>query len=203
MRPAMKMFSPALAFIVLATPARGQDAVTFADLDGAAVEAKLVMHQVIRREGRQFPVRLHNHVRLSIGPEDKIEVVITPISDTPRGRRYGPSRKGTHKLEQPRSSQTLGGGHGVFVFMDGTLTWLRTFRGGAFKRTFAFARGAEGLTCTATDSFARESGRGRVFLDSSIDGRPVEVVSARQVASTCRVTHQKEPHATSATRDPP
>ena len=95
------------------------------------------------------------------------------------------------KLERTRELGSMGGGHGVVVFGDGTLTFLRTLKGGALKRDVAFTRGAQGLACIATEAFVRESGVGAIFFDSSIDGVPMIVVSAKQISSTCRVTTGK------------
>jgi hypothetical protein len=175
---------------LLSAPASSQ-AVTFAELDGALVETLVVHQQVIRREGREFPVRLESDLTLLIGPGDQIQRTWTPTSHTPRGKIQGKPQTNLIKLERTRELGSLGGGHGVVVFSDGTLTFLRTLKGGALKRDVAFARGAEALTCTATEAFVRESGVGAIFFDSSIDGVPMIVVSAKQLSSTCRVTAGK------------
>jgi hypothetical protein len=175
---------------LLSAPASSQ-AVTFAELEGALVEALVVHEQVIRREGREFPTRFESALTLVIGPGDKYQSTWTPTSHTPRGARQGTPRTSLISLEKTRELPTMGGGHGVAVFIDGTLTALRTFKGGAYKRTIAFARGAEGLTCAANETFAREAGAGTIFLDSPFDGVPMIVVSAKQLSSTCRVTAGK------------
>ena len=54
---------------LLSAPASSQ-AVTFAELDGALVEALVVHQQVLRREGREFPARLESDLTLLV-PETK------------------------------------------------------------------------------------------------------------------------------------
>ena len=55
----------------------------------------------------------------------------------------------------------------------------------------AFARDKEGLTCTVSETFAREDGVGTIYLDSFVDGVSVIVVSYKQLSSRCRVAAGK------------
>jgi hypothetical protein len=168
-------------------PARGQ-AVTLEDLEGTTVEATVVRDQVVLREGRRIPVKFQNELTIGIGPEAKLQVAITPTSQGPRGKRHGETRRATATVEKVRELKTLGGGYGLWVFSeDGTLTFLRTYKGGAFKRTIAFARGPEGLTCKAEEAFARENSRGPIILDSAVGTGEVQILSAKQISSRCRV----------------
>ena len=57
--------------------------------------------------------------------------------------------------------------------------------------SIAFARGPEGLTCKADEAFARENGRGPIILDSPVGAGEVQILSAKQTSSLCRV--QKAP----------
>jgi hypothetical protein len=163
-------------------------AVTLIELEGVAVEAKVTMDQKIRRDGREFPVQLHQEQKISFFPDNKIEWTSTPTSHTPRGIRQGPTRTGRMTLGQPGETKQLGGGDYIWIFEDGTLTTLRTYaKQGGYKRTIAFAHEGGKITCTAKETFVREEGVGRIVLRSAIDDVPVEVLSAKQVASTCRV----------------
>ena len=83
------------------------------------------------------------------------------------------------------------GDHIVWLFNEGTLTALRTFKGGAYKREFIFAKAGQGLTCKVRDAFAREVGREFVTMNSSIDNAPTKIISSTQTSSTCRVTKAK------------
>ena len=175
-----------------ATTAQPNDPLMFAELVGSVIEARVVRDQIIRREGRTFPVRFQNDVKLVIESDDRIRQTITPTSDTPRGRRVGRTRTGLFTLEKPHSLNGLGGGDGVYIFENAVLTFLRTFKEGGFKRTIAFNRSSGGLSCTASEAYAREEGVGDLTLNSAIDDTPVIVVSSKQISSTCRVVKQSQ-----------
>lgn len=167
-------------------PPRG--AVTFAELEGSVIETRVVLQQVIQREGKEVAVRVEHDLRLTIGSGSRIDWTWTPTAYGPRGVRRGETRTFSNLLERPGETDLFGGSHGVWVFDKGTLTGLRTFKNGAFKSDTVFARDAEGLTCTASATFAREGGTGSITLDNAIDGVQVTVVSAKQISSSCRVT---------------
>lgn len=46
-------------------------------------------------------------------------------------------------------------------------------------------RTEKGLTCSASESIAREIGPGEIKLNSSVDGKLVTIVSSQQISSTC------------------
>ncbi|MET0631483.1 MAG: hypothetical protein ABWY47_17655 [Xanthobacteraceae bacterium] len=185
-RKTARTVAPALLLLTISAPAWGQ-AVTFAELDGSLIEAHIVRQQVIRREAKEFPVRIENNLQLVIGPGDKIQQTVTATSHTPRGIKRGETRTSLHTLERPREVRSQGGGNALYVFLDGTLTFLRTYKGGAYRRAFAFGRGKEGLTCAVTEAFAREDGVGAISLDSFVDGVPTIVVSSKPLSSSCRI----------------
>lgn len=150
--------------VIMATPGAAQSEtasppadgeVTIAELVGAVISARTVFTQVMRRDGNQFSIRQQNDVRLEV-KSDKIEGQIDTISYTPLGVRKGKSRKFSAVLEQPKEVKFLGAGHAVWFFDKSTLTNLRTYTGGAFKRQIAFARTADGYTCAAQDAYARQ-----------------------------------------------
>jgi hypothetical protein len=192
-----------LLLALIAAPVRlcGQTAVTtiqpndpvkFPELAGSVIEARVVRDQIVRRNGRTFPVRSQDDLKLVIGPDDRIEQSVTVTSDTRRGQRKGPTRTGMFILGEQRLVGALGGGNSAFTFADGVLTFIRTFREGAVKRTFAFSRRPDGLSCTANQTFAREEGVGDLAMDSAIDNVPVVIVSYKQISSTCRVAKQSQ-----------
>jgi hypothetical protein len=200
----MKRLILLLALIAAPVQLRSQTAVTtvqpndpvkFAELAGSVIEARVVRDQVTRRAGRTFSVRTQDDFKLVIGPDDRIEQSVTATSDTPRGQRRGPTRTGMFTLGEQRPVGALGGGNGAFTFEDGILTFIRTFREGAVKRTFAFSRSPDGLSCTANQAFAREAreeGVGDLAMDSAIDDVPIVIVSYKQISSTCRVVKQSQ-----------
>jgi hypothetical protein len=72
------------------------------------------------------------------------------------------------------------------------LTFLRTFKEGAFKRTIAFNRSNDGLSCIANEAYAREEGVGDLTMNSAIDDTPVIIVIFKQISSTCRVVKRSQ-----------
>jgi hypothetical protein len=174
------------------TATQPNEHVTFAGLAGSVIEASVVRDQIVRREGKTFPVRVQNEIKILIGPDDRIQQSITPTADTRRGRRVGATMTAPFLLGKSRSLYGVGGGEGVVQFEDGVLSFLRTFKRGALKRTIAFSRSPNGLCCTAEETFAREEGVGDLAMNSAIDGTPVTIISYKQISSTRRVVKEGE-----------
>ena len=152
-------------------------AVTAADLEGHVVEVRIVMSQLIRREGRDIPVQLHQRLRVAFYVGNAVEWEMASTSHTPRGPRPGPIRKGRLVLGKVVEAKNLDGGQAVWLFEDGALTSLRTFgNAGGYKRTIAFTRGEKGITCSATAAHVREESVGRVSTLSVIDNQPVTIL---------------------------
>jgi len=191
----------ALGLVVLAALGCRQDAaaeavtreappsqpLTFADLEGLEISAKTVREQVVRREGRQFPVRVHADWNVIIGAQGSITQTYVSEAHTLRGIRRAKPLAGSFTLDQVREVHGLGVGQAVWRFEDATLTFLRSFKEGAYRSTITFARVPEGLTCSAAESFAREKGTGPIVLNSPIEGVQTTIISSKQVSSTCRV----------------
>jgi hypothetical protein len=173
----------------LATGAWGQ-AVTFADLDGLAIETSIVRDQVVRREGSQFLTENDVRWQLVIGPGDAIENTQSQTSHTARGDHKSRPRTVSYVLGKEHEEWSQGGGTAVWEFKNGTLTYMRTFKQGAYRADVVFSRGADGLTCTVTDSFAREGGQGALVMQSLIDGSEVTIISTNLVSSSCRVVNR-------------
>jgi hypothetical protein len=174
------------------TTVQPNDPVKFTELAGSVIEARVVRDQVVRREGRTFPVRSQDDIKLVIGADNRIEQSVTVTSDTPRGQRKGPTRTGVWSLGEQRPIGSLGGGNGILTFENGVLTFIRTFKEGAVRRTFAFSRGPDGLSCDANQAFGREGSVGDLTMNSAIDDNPIIVVSSKQISSTCRVVKQSQ-----------
>jgi hypothetical protein len=177
---------PALFALPQVADAQG---VTFADLQGAVVSASVTYMQSRRSERGEFTGEVRQEWRLRLGPGDAIQYTSTITSVGRRGSRSSAPNTGTARLNRPGNASSHGGGHGLWVFMDGTLTFLRTYReDGAYKRSISFRRGAGGFTCNIRTAFARENGRGAVRLASPVSGARIEVLSSKQIASSCRVS---------------
>jgi hypothetical protein len=176
-----------LALGLAATPAWSQ-AVTIADLQEATIEAAVVYQQQLRRDGQVFPNQMRQTWTTVIGPGDAIRSTTSNTSEGARGSRISAPRSGSFTLGKPRAVSDLGGGDAVWVFTNGTLNYLRTYKGaGGYKRTFTFTRAGGGINCSIRTAFARENGVGRIDLESPFGVR-VEILSSKQVSSTCRVS---------------
>ena len=97
----MKPYWLAFGLSLYSVAAVGQP-VTLVELDGAVVETTVTMAQQIRREGREFPVKLHQQQKITFFSDNKIEWTTTPTAHTPRGIRQGPTRTGRIKIKAGR-----------------------------------------------------------------------------------------------------
>jgi hypothetical protein len=181
---------PYLFLVVLSSPAPAQP-VTLSDLEGLTIEADVHREQNVRRQGRAASVRVHQSWRFSIGPDKVVENTINTTMRTPHGTQTEEPAFNKFTLEQPKKIWSRGGGEAVWKFADETLTFVRTFPSGAYRIAFAFARTPSGLTCTVTDAFAREGGKGEIKMQSAFGGGEVTIISARQLPSTCKVGKQR------------
>jgi hypothetical protein len=179
----------AAALGVISTSAWSQ-AVTFAELEDMVIDVQLLRQQTVRREGKVVSNRAQADVRLAIGSGGSIHATITPTGHNERGSRTGKPASASFVLGETRDMLIRGGGHGIWTFENGTLTYLRIFKGGAMKWTMAFARGADGLTCKASENFVREVGVNGIVTQSALDGVPIVILSAKQISSSCRVAKQ-------------
>jgi hypothetical protein len=163
-------------------------AVTFSDLEGAKIHAKLVTDMQAQRQGRQGPVTQEADWQINVQPEQMISFTFRATSRTLRGTKTSPVRARTVKLEEPWSTPD---GEAVWQFKDGDLTFVRSYQGGAVRTIVSLKRDGQNLTCAANTIFARERGKNGILLNSAIDGAPVTILSWKPVSSTCDVTGKK------------
>ena len=177
-----------VSIVLAAPPAAAEEGMTFGDLQGRTVEVKVISDRTIFKNGRRFPSRAETSLHVEFGPGDTVSHKHTAKVTGPRGTRQTPALMGKFVLSKSRPVGSRGGGRAMYTFSEQTLTFVRTFRKGAFKYSVSFARtGAGGLTCVVRGSFAREGGRGSIELVNPFDGRPIKIVSYKQVSSDCRV----------------
>jgi hypothetical protein len=174
-----------LGLVVAGVPAHGQDPLKFSDLEGLEVAARIVHDQTVRREGRQGTARLERDLKVVIGSGESLHVTLKTVVQSPLGRRQGAPLSGPFTLNEATERSSFGGGRGIWSYADGALTFVRTFKGGAFRSTIAFVRSGEGFSCTITEGFARERGTGPISLNSPIDGTPITILSTKQTSSQC------------------
>lgn len=102
------------------------------------------------------------------------------------GVRKGTPQSAFVKLERSGPTSTRGGGNAVWFLEGNVLTFLRTYEGGAMKATFAVTRTGTSLRCSASVSWPKEVGVPTIKLRGE-DQASVEILSARQTASSCRI----------------
>lgn len=175
--------------VLLPTVAQTQT-VTPADLEGYAVDTRVVMDQRIRRDGRDLNVQVHFRAQIAFEPDNVILFEFSSTAFGPRGSRQAPVQKGRALLGKVVEPRNLDGGQAVWVFEDGALSTLRTFgNAGGFKRTISFERdGAGAFTCKIKAAHLREEGVGRVATRSPVDNAPVTILSSKQASSSCKVS---------------
>ena len=178
----------ALLLAGLAVPASAQT-IAWSDLEGRTVLAEITREQVVQRQ-HQVKLRVHDDIRLSIGPADIIRFSNSSTVHSPGGANKLDPVDTAFTLNETRRVARDGGGDAVWQFSDGTLTFIRTFQAGARRMTFAFARGSDGLTCSAGFAFAREDGKGPVRMTTP-QGQQQTIVSAKQLSSKCKVMDRK------------
>jgi hypothetical protein len=76
----------------------------------------------------------------------------------------------------------------MWLFEAGILTYVRTYEAGAIKATFAVSRTDLGFACTANVSWPRETGKPSIVLRSFVDNSKIEIISAKQSASSCTIS---------------
>jgi hypothetical protein len=176
-----------IAAFLATTPVRAEETITFKELQGASIEATAVRDQTVHQKSGTIPVQIHTNVTITLGPSDSIHHTWHHSTRRPHGKRDHPPLSGDFTLGVRRQVSSAGQGTAQYTFSDSTLTFVRTFKNGAFISTVKFARAKDAVKCTFDESFARQDGKGEIELESP-SGEPTKVLSWKQVASTCRVT---------------
>jgi hypothetical protein len=191
-RPVIFVIALAFAPIVgiAIGPAYAAEVVALADLEGAMVEADVHRDQIVRNQKGTTSLKMQQTWQVSIDDQKYVEYKVTTTRRGPGGTQTAKPNLSTRALDEPYKTPSRGGGEALWAFTDGTLIFTRTFPSGAYRLKFAFAKGQSGLTCTVTEAFARENGRGEIKMISPFSGNEVTIVSAKQLPSTCHVTRK-------------
>jgi hypothetical protein len=181
------MWSLASLAAVPAAPASAQ-VVMLAELDGAAIESRTIRQQTVRTGGVDRSGRFQSDLEVFFGPGHVVRIKQTTTWHGPDGRG-GPmiNQQAPLRIGTPKVAMNRGGGYRLAVFLDGTLTFMRTYRQGGYKIEIRLARAADGLTCTSRETYLRELGADSIAMDSLSSGRPAVVVSSKQISSACRL----------------
>jgi hypothetical protein len=185
----MRRVGGIIAALLVTTAVRAEEAITFEELQGVSIEASAVRDQTIQRKKGTISVQMHTSATITLGPSDNIHHTRQHSVRRAQGKRNHPPRSGNFTLGVRKQIPSAGQGTAQYTFSDGTLTFVRTFKNGAFISTVKFVRDKDALKCTFDESFAREEGKGEIQLESPY-GQPTKVLSWKQVSSTCRVTNK-------------
>lgn len=163
--------------------------VALADLQGAVVEATVVNQQDQISNGKEGSRRVQQDWRYVIGPGERVQYHSVVTSVGRGGSRSSTPETGNAGIGRPGQTSSMGGGDGLWVFENSTLTFLRTYRGeGGYRRSISFRRNGAGFNCTVTTAFARENGRGAIRFTSPVDGSNLELRQVRTLSTRCKVS---------------
>jgi hypothetical protein len=169
-------------------PAWGEN-VTLADLTGSVVEASASYENSGLWEGRHVLTQSRTDWKIIIQPGGAVRGEWSMTIHGARGTRRTAPVSFSFVLGQPKKTTNLGGGHSVWLFENGVLTRLQTFKVGGFQLKIAFHRSGEHLTCSVSAPQMREIGAGNTQRESAFGGR-FEIISSKQVASTCQIKNR-------------
>jgi len=165
-------------------------AVNWSDLEGVVVDADIHRDQRTGRLGLSASVTVQQAWKILIAADKSLEFTVTTTARGPGAPGKPLSNSGKVTLDEKREVPTYGGGMTVWEFVDGTLTFFRTFRSGAYRAHFAFVRSPSGLACNASEAFARENGTGDIRMQPD-SGSEITIISSKLLASSCKVTERQ------------
>jgi hypothetical protein len=169
-----------------ATPAWAQ-IVTLADLEGSMIDTTVAFEQSGLSNGRMYSGIIFRVDRqITFGPGNMLQFTVTRTVEYPRGGTRVQHGSGSATLGQPGEVSNFGGGHTVWLFSNGTLVNLRTYKAGGQKIEITFTRSAAGLSCRVRAPFAREEG-GDIEMIGTFGGH-LQHWTQKQISSSCRVS---------------
>jgi len=180
----------ACGFAIQSGPARSQNPVTMDDLQGAIMEASATNQRLVRVNGREVTNKYQTDWTIRFISAEAIRSIFVGTTHDDRGAREakGSGRVVDVNLARPSETKSRGGGHQVWIFENGVLTYLRTYEGGGMKATFAMNRDAAGFSCTTNVAWPREVGIPSIKMRSDFDNQIIiELLSTKQIASSCRI----------------
>jgi hypothetical protein len=161
--------------------------VNWADLKGVVVDADIHRDQRTGRLGLSATVTVQQTWKILIAADKSLEFTVATTARGPGAPAKPLTNSGTVTLDERREVATYGGGMTVWEFVDGTLTFFRTFRSGAYRAHFAFVRAPSGLACNVGEAFVRENGTGEIRMHPE-SGAEITIISSTLLASSCTVT---------------
>src|SRR5262249_37981516 len=179
--------SALVCIVVSSRTARSQE-VKLPHVEGITVAAEITLDQLVERDGMKASAKIYQVWNVSVGPNKAVDFTLDSTVRGPGGTRKAKQLVGSFDLDESRQIASHGGGEAIWTFAGGALTFVRTLPSGAYRVHVAFARAADGMTCTATGAFARENGTGRIRMRSRVSDNWLTILSSKQVASSCKVS---------------
>jgi hypothetical protein len=173
----------------LAPVIAAEEPVTAADLVGSVMRLSVTNDRTMRREGRQYPDKYQTDWTIEFVSDEAIRASFVGTVYGPRGISKTPVETGgLIPLGRSMETPSRGGGTFTWLFESGVLSFVRTYEVGAMKGTFGVSRTDRGFACTATVSWPKEVGKPSIVMRSFVDNSRVEIITAKQSASSCAIT---------------
>ncbi|QWG23048.1 hypothetical protein KMZ93_24380 [Bradyrhizobium sediminis] len=152
--------------------------VTVESLRGRTITASVSWQTRARANGREFDNPVKNDFVINISGDGKVNATVTRHVIGPRGPT-SQSRSFSAVLGKPRDAA---GGGALMVLNGNTLTMLRTYETGGAKTTITMGAGG---SCTITSPAMKETGSAVLLRKDAVVGGTIEILSSRQVSSSC------------------
>jgi hypothetical protein len=173
----------------LAPVIAAEEPVTAADLVGSVMRLSVTNDRTMRREGRQYPDKYQTDWTIEFVSDEAIRASFVGTVYGPRGISKTPVETGgLIPLGRSMETPSRGGGTFTWLFESGVLSFVRTYEVGDMKGTFGVSRTDRGFACTATVSWPKEVGKPSIVMRSFVDNSRVEIITAKQSASSCAIT---------------
>ena len=181
----MRTLRPVLVLmVILASPASAQP-IGPSDLMGVSISFTTLRAQTVFDKGKNHPGTVRSTAEIVFGgPSNPVQLTYTNNWHGKDGHRSTWTKSGSISLG---TAMALQGGHAASFLQNNTLYFVRTFKNGGYKIEIHLVRTSNGLACTSREIFLKEQGVNEKQLKSNATGRPIAVVSDRQISSTCRV----------------
>ena len=184
-RQTMRSGLAAATIAICPAPVLAQS-ITFEDLIGSRISATVVHSRDVRLDNGK---RGNSRATLSwtitplAGSRARVSYSLT-TTNIVTGEPKTDSWSNEVKLGVPSAHRD---GNRVLIFDDGKLIALKTWAEGANKVEMSFTRTDGRITCRATNPIAREVGGGRMVSTSTPWVPRLEVLSSKQIGSSCVV----------------
>jgi hypothetical protein len=188
-RPMRKCAAPALLCLLGCASAAIAQPIALEDLAGSVIETRVVIDRMVRKSGETFASQLQLDDKVTMHTAETLQLTSVATSRSKGNvNRGAASTSPIRTIGQTQSANMgRGEGHGVWIYEEGRLVQLRTYKSGALKRTITFTRKPDGIGCAVEHRWVLEEGKRTIEVTSGVDGLPLTILSFKQTSSTCRL----------------